>query len=116
MLCFYDSSGLPGHILHGGGVFFSLHGVHLSIREPQAEQRCLQMVQQNKVDGIIGLTYTPELKVDPNLPYVSIDRHFSRDVPCVASDNFGGGQLAQTAWASAEKNGVVMSGRIRAAE
>lgn len=59
-----------------------------------AEQRCIQMVQQNKVDGIIGLTYNPELKVDPNLPYVSIDRHFSRDVPCVASDNFGGGRLA----------------------
>ena len=66
----------------------------LTAFDPQAEQRCIQMVQQNKVDGIIGLTYNPELKVDPNLPYVSIDRHFSRDVPCVASDNFGGGQLA----------------------
>ena len=52
------------------------------------------MVQQNKVDGIIGLTYNPELEIDPRLPYVSIDRTFSSSVPCVASDNFGGGQLA----------------------
>ena len=52
------------------------------------------MVQQNKVDGIIGLTYNPELDIDPRLPYVSIDRYFSPSVPCVASDNFGGGQLA----------------------
>ena len=62
--------------------------------DPEAEQRCIQMVQQNKVDGIIGLTYTPDLDVDPRLPYVSIDRYFSPCVPCVSSDNFGGGQLA----------------------
>ena len=60
----------------------------------EAEQRCIQMVQQNKVDGIIGLTYNPDLKVDPDLPYVSIDRYFSPSVPCVSSDNFGGGQMA----------------------
>jgi len=62
--------------------------------DPEAEQRCIQMVQQNKVDGIIGLTYNPALEVDPQLPYVSIDRYFSPSVPCVSSDNFGGGQLA----------------------
>lgn len=66
----------------------------LTAFDPEAEQRCIQMVQQNKVDGIIGLTYTPDLKVDPDLPYVSIDRYFSPAVPCVASDNFAGGQLA----------------------
>ena len=66
----------------------------LTAFDPEAEQRCIQMVQQNKVDGIIGLTYNPNLKVDPDLPYVSIDRYFSPNVPCVASDNFGGGQLA----------------------
>ena len=62
--------------------------------DPDAEQRCIQMVQQNKVDGIIGLTYNPELEIDPQLPYVSIDRYFSPNVPCVAADSFGGGQLA----------------------
>lgn len=62
--------------------------------DPEAEQRCIQMVQQNKVDGIIGLTYNPALKVDPDLPYVSIDRYLNPSVPCVSSDNFGGGKLA----------------------
>ncbi len=66
----------------------------LTAFDQSVEQRCIQMVQQNKVDGIIGLTYNPELKVDPSLPYVSIDRYFSPNVPCVASDNFGGGQMA----------------------
>lgn len=52
------------------------------------------MVRQNKVDGVIALTYNPDLEVAPDLPFVSIDRHFRAGVPCVASDNFGGGQLA----------------------
>ena len=59
-----------------------------------AEQQCIDLVQQNKVDGIIALTYNPNLEVDPQLPFVSIDRHFRAEIPCVASDNFGGGQLA----------------------
>ena len=62
--------------------------------DKQAEQRCLNMVRQNKVDGIIALTYNPDLEVDPAIPFVSIDRHFRAEVPCVSSDNFGGGQLA----------------------
>lgn len=59
-----------------------------------AEQQCIDLVRQNKVDGIIALTYNPNLEVDPQLPFVSIDRHFRAEIPCVASDNFGGGQLA----------------------
>ena len=59
-----------------------------------AEQQCIDLVRQNKVDGIIALTYNPNLEVDPHLPFVSIDRHFRAEIPCVASDNFGGGQLA----------------------
>lgn len=62
--------------------------------DPEAEQRCIRMVQQNKVDGIIALTFSPALEVDPKLPYVSIDRYVGPNVPCVSSDNFGGGQLA----------------------
>nr|WP_296465970.1 LacI family DNA-binding transcriptional regulator [uncultured Acetatifactor sp.] len=58
------------------------------------EQEYVNMVQQNKVDGIIGLTYDPNLKVDAGTPYVSIDRSAGPGVPCVASDNFAGGQLA----------------------
>ena len=62
--------------------------------DPAAEQRYIHMAQQNQVDGIIGLTYNPDLQVADKVPFVSFDRYVSPDVPCVASDNFGGGQLA----------------------
>ena len=62
--------------------------------DPRAEARCIQMVRQNKVDGIIGLTYSADLDVGDDLPYVSIDRFISPSIPCVSSDNFSGGGLA----------------------
>lgn len=62
--------------------------------DPTAEQKCITMVRQNKADGIIALTYNPKLEVDPSIPFVSIDRHCSASVPCVSSDNFGGGRIA----------------------
>lgn len=62
--------------------------------DPDMEQRCLEMVRQNKVDGIIALTYNPDLVIDDSLPFVSIDRYYNAAVPCVSSDNYGGGQLA----------------------
>ncbi|MCM1087806.1 MAG: LacI family DNA-binding transcriptional regulator [Muribaculaceae bacterium] len=58
------------------------------------EQEYVTMVQQNKVDGIIGLTYNPHLIIEENTPFVSIDRPINANIPCVASDNFAGGQLA----------------------
>ena len=58
------------------------------------EQEYVTMVQQNKVDGIIGLTYNPNLIVEENTPFVSIDRSMGPTIPCVACDNFAGGQLA----------------------
>lgn len=62
--------------------------------DPSAEARCIQMVRQNKVDGIIGLTYSADLEVGSDLPYVSIDRLISPGIPCVSSDNFSGGSMA----------------------
>ncbi|WP_373217020.1 LacI family DNA-binding transcriptional regulator [Ruminococcus sp. 5_1_39BFAA] len=59
-----------------------------------AEQEYITMVQQNKVDGIIGLTYNPDLHIEDNIPFVSIDRSMGAHIPCVASDNFSGGQIA----------------------
>lgn len=61
---------------------------------PAAEQEYITMTQQNKVDGIIGLTYNPNLQVAENVPYVSIDRIMGAHIPCIASDNFAGGQMA----------------------
>ena len=60
----------------------------------KAEARCIQMVRQNRVDGIIGLTYAPDLEISDELPYVSIDRYLSPSIPCVSSDNYSGGALA----------------------
>lgn len=53
----------------------------------------LAMTEQN-VEGIIALTYTNAISGEENIPLVSIDRFYSTAVPCIASDNFGGGQLA----------------------
>lgn len=62
--------------------------------DPDMEQRCVEMVRQNKVDGIIALTYNPSLVIDEEIPFVSIDRYYNAAIPCVSSDNYGGGQLA----------------------
>lgn len=61
---------------------------------PQLEQEYIMMAQNNKVDGIIGLTYNPDLTVEENTPFVAIDRSMGPKIPCVACDNFAGGQLA----------------------
>lgn len=58
------------------------------------EQEFIGLVRQNRVDGIIALTYNPALVIPEGIPFVTIDRYFSALVPCVASDNFGGGRLA----------------------
>ena len=62
--------------------------------DQEAERKCFTMVRQNKVDGIVALSYTEGMEIDRSIPFVSIDRYFDSDVPCVASDNFGGGRLA----------------------
>jgi Transcriptional regulators len=62
--------------------------------DPRQEQEYVRMAQHNRVDGIIGLTYNPELIVDENIPFVAIDRSMGPKIPCVACDNFFGGQLA----------------------
>lgn len=62
--------------------------------DQRQEQDYVMMAQNNKVDGIIGLTYNPELIVEENTPFVAIDRSMGSGIPCVASDNFAGGQLA----------------------
>lgn len=59
------------------------------------EKEYLQMVMQNKVDGIIGITYSDiDEYISSNLPFVSIDRYFTEDVIYVTADNISGGRLA----------------------
>ena len=59
-----------------------------------AERSSFVMVRQNKADGVIALTYSPDLDVDESLPIVTIDRHFGANIPCISSDNYLGGQMA----------------------
>lgn len=62
--------------------------------DPEAEKKCLILGQQNKVDGVIALTYSPDLNVDDTIPMVTIDRHLGINAPCISSDNFHGGEMA----------------------
>lgn len=62
---------------------------------PEKELYYLDMLQQNKVAGIVGITYNDiENDVSTDIPIVSIDRHFNKKITCVTSDNFEGGRLA----------------------
>lgn len=61
----------------------------------EKEREYIQMVTQNKVDGIIGITYSDiDEYISSNLPFVSIDRYFTEDVIYVTADNSTGGRLA----------------------
>ena len=62
--------------------------------DPEQEQNYVIMAEQQKVDGIICLSYNPNLQVSEGVPLISIDRYFGAHIPCVASDNYGGGALA----------------------
>lgn len=56
----------------------------------------LKMVKQNKVDGIIAVTYSDiDEYLEANIPFVSIDRTYAdKTIACVTSDNAAGGTLA----------------------
>lgn len=60
----------------------------------EREQDVIQLVRQNRADGVIALTYNPHLDIPEDIPFVTIDRFFSVSVPCVAADNFAGGRMA----------------------
>lgn len=64
--------------------------------EPQKEVEYIKMLQQNKVDGIIAITYASiDEYISSNIPFLSIDRVFpGKDIAFVASDNRVGGRLA----------------------
>lgn len=65
-----------------------------SMHEAEKDSYYLQLACQNKVDGILGITFnTTELSQAGDIPVVMIDRHLDNSV-CVTSDNFHGGELA----------------------
>ncbi len=67
-----------------------------NISGPKRELDYLTMLQQNKVDGIIAITYSPiDDYLSSNIPFVSIDRTYeNKAIPCVSSDNQAGAELA----------------------
>lgn len=62
--------------------------------DSEQEQEYVYMAEQQKVDGIICLSYNPHLRVPENVPLVSIDRYLGGQISCVSCDNYGGGRLA----------------------
>ena len=48
----------------------------------EKEQEMICMAEQNKVDGIIALTYDPKLEVPSEINSVSIDRYLGANIPC----------------------------------
>lgn len=53
------------------------------------------MAKENKVDGIISITYSDiEAYMSANIPMVSMERFFNDDVPYITCDNRGGGRIA----------------------
>ncbi|MDO4536420.1 MAG: LacI family DNA-binding transcriptional regulator [Clostridium perfringens] len=61
----------------------------------QNEIEYISMAKQNKMDGIIAITYNNiDEYVSDDIAFVSIDRYFSKNITYVCSDNFEGGRLA----------------------
>lgn len=66
-----------------------------SQRDPEKEAYYLRLVCQNKVDGILGITFNETShRLYGEVPAVMIDRHINDRIGCVSSDNLLGGRLA----------------------
>lgn len=66
-----------------------------SNNDVQEELEYIQMAKEQKVAGIITISYS-ELNsyLTKDLPIVSIEKKLANWVPCISSDNYFGGQLA----------------------
>lgn len=66
-----------------------------TINNYENEVAYIAMARQNKIDGLITLSYSNvDAYISSELPVVSIDRYFSEKIPTIMSDNFTGGKLA----------------------
>jgi LacI family transcriptional regulator len=62
---------------------------------PDKELYYIDQLNQNKVAGIIGITYNDiEDSVSNDIPIISIDRHFGKKITTITSDNYEGGRIA----------------------
>lgn len=63
--------------------------------ETEKEKYYFKMASQNKVDGIICVSYSDiESYVSEHVPIISLDRHFEKRISCISSDNYNGGRMA----------------------
>jgi len=63
--------------------------------KPEKERYYLDMLEQNKVAGLLGISHNNlDNAVKHDIPMVSIDRRFRTNIVCVTSDNREGGRLA----------------------
>jgi LacI family transcriptional regulator len=69
--------------------------LYITGSQPENERQSLRQLRQDRVDGVIAFTHNATLPVeDETLPIISIDRCLGHQIPCVSSDNYGGGRLA----------------------
>ncbi len=62
----------------------------------ERESAYITIAKQNKVDGMIVLSYSQNGKdlEEAGMPIVSFDRHYKQSIACVSADNSQGGRLA----------------------
>ncbi|MGM9987795.1 MAG: LacI family DNA-binding transcriptional regulator, partial [Bacillaceae bacterium] len=59
--------------------------------EADNELSYIEMLKQNKVEGMIILSYNDiDAYISSELPIVTIDRHYSAGITCITSDNYRG--------------------------
>ena len=73
-------------------------------RDSDREQEFIRMVRRNQADGIIALTYTPDLQIPAGIPFVTIDRFFSVDCKRLACLRIGSSLINEP---SKRKDGFV---------
>lgn len=67
----------------------------ISDGDKEKEARFIELANENKIDGIIGITYSNiEEYLTDSMLFVSMDRRFHSSIPVVACDNLAGGRLA----------------------
>lgn len=67
-----------------------------SLHRKDKEEKYLEMLIRNQVDGVIAVTYNRGILNyhKQNLPIVAIDHYLSDTIPVVGSDNYDGGKKA----------------------
>lgn len=70
----------------------------ISDGDKQKEREFIELASQNKIDGIIGITYSKiEEYLTDSMAFVSMERRFHSSIPVISCDNRLGGWMAAEA-------------------